>query len=267
MCGGCVSPHIPFQIMESKEIREDETLEDLQLNGLHLIQKKRGFRFGMDSVLLADFARIRPGDAVADFGCGTGILDLLMIGRNKGRSFVGIEIQSDIAEMAGRTMRLNELENRVKILNADVTDAPGLMGECSVEAVVCNPPYGMPGRVLKSQTESLATARHQQTDTLAGFFKAAFRLLKGKGRMFLVYPAPQMFSLMTELHRAHLEPKRFRLVYPDDHHPANLVLMEAVKDARPRLHPMPPLLIYRHDGSLTNELRLIYNLLGAQRTD
>ena len=246
--------------MEELFFTGEETLEDLQLGGLRLIQKKQGFRFGMDSVLLADFAQVRPNDTVADFGCGTGILPLLLLGRGKGQHFFGIEIQESMAEMARRTMKLNGLTDQVQVITADIAESPKLLGSCSVDCVVCNPPYGMPGQVLRNQTETLATARHQERDTLSVFFSAAFQILKGKGRIFLVYPAAQMLSLMTELKAQHLEPKRFRLVYPDLRHPANLVLLEAVKDARPRLHPMPPLIIYCENGILTKELKSIYHI-------
>ena len=242
------------------ELKDDETLEDLQLRGLSLIQKKQGFRFGMDSVLLASFAKAKPTDTVVDFGCGTGILPLLMIGRDQGNQYIGLEIQKSMAEMAQRTMILNHLENRVRIICADIANTSEIFSPCSVEVVVCNPPYGMPGQVLRNQTETLATARHQETHTLSRFFASAFRILKGKGKIYLVYPAAQMFSLMTELHQQHLEPKHFRLVYPDVAHPANLVLLEAVKDARPRLHPMPPLIIYNQNRTLTNELKSIYHI-------
>lgn len=246
--------------MDDVILNDDETLEELQLQNYRLIQKKKGFRFGMDSVLLADFANIRWNDTVVDFGCGTGILPLLLAGRRKGRKYYGIEIQEQMAEMARRTMNLNGLEDRVEIICADVSDALNYLSPGMADAVVCNPPYGMPGQVLLNQEKSLATARHQDARTLSSFFSSAFRILKGKGRIFLVYPAAQMFSLMTELQREHLEPKRFRLVYPDLNHPANLVLLEAVKDARPRLHPLPPLLIYDQIGNLTNELKSIYHM-------
>ena len=260
MCGNARTSIFRLYMEDEISVLEDETLENLQLNGLRLIQKKQGFRFGMDSVLLADFARIRASDYVADFGCGTGILPLLLVGRNKGRQFLGLEIQEEMAEMARRTMRLNGLEDRVQIICADVARAGEFVSPCSVDAIVCNPPYGMPGRVLRNQAESLATARHQDKNTLSRFFSSAFRILKGKGGIYMVYPAAQMFSLMTELKQQHLEPKRFRLVYPDAKHPANLVLLEAVKDARPRLHPMPPLIICQENGILTNELKSIYHM-------
>ena len=239
---------------------EEETLEDLQLGGLKLIQKKHGFRYGMDSVLLADFAQVHPGDTVADFGCGTGILPLLMLGRGKGKNYIGIEIQEQMVTMARRSVCLNGLEDRVQILQGDVAQATDMLPTGSLDAIVCNPPYGQPGRVLLNQDEKVAIARHQKENTLSLFFRAAFLLLKGRGRLFLVYPAPEMFSLMMELKSQHLEPKRFRLVYPDLKHPANLVLLEAVKDAHPRLHPMPPLIVNDENGHLTNELMSIYHM-------
>lgn len=246
--------------MIEEKVQENETLEDLQLGDFRLIQKKQGFRFGMDSVLLADFARAKPGDLVVDFGSGTGILPLLMLGRGKGKHYIGLEIQEDMVEMSRRTMRLNHVEDQVDVFCEDITAMDDRIPACSVDVVVCNPPYGMPGRVLRNQEESLATARHQNEYTLSRFFSAAFRILKGKGKLFLVYPAAQMFSLMTELRAQHLEPKHFRLVYPDRNHPANLVLLEAVKDARPLLQPMPPLIVCEENGTLTNELKSIYHM-------
>ena len=184
-------------------IREDETVEDLQLGGLQLLQKKTGFRFGMDSVLLADFAAVRKEDTVADFGTGTGILPLLLIGRDKGQLFRAIEIQEEYCEMASRTMVLNHLEDRVSIICGDAGNADRLLPPCSVDAVICNPPYGR---------------------------------------------------------RCHLEPKRFQLVYPRENKPANLALIEGVKDARPTLKPMAPLIIYDNSMHLTNKLKSIYHI-------
>ncbi|MBR6165696.1 MAG: methyltransferase [Clostridia bacterium] len=248
-------------MMNGKEwIHENETLEDLQLNGLKLLQKKDGFRFGMDSVLLAHFASIRPDETVADFGTGSGIIPLLLIGRGKGKHFFCIEIQKELAEMADRTVRINSLEERMEIICGDVADTELWLPSCSVDSVVCNPPYGIPGKVLASPNETRAISRSQQENALDRFFHSAFRILKGKGRIFLVYPASQMFSMMIQLRKNHLEPKRFRLVYPYINRPANLVLLEAVKDARPTLHPLPPLIIYEDNQILTNELKSVYHI-------
>lgn len=237
----------------------DERLDDLQLAGMRILQKKSGFRFGMDAVLLADFARVEPRDRVGDFGTGTGILPLLLLGRGKGAQVEAFELQMDMAEMAQRTMALNGLSDRVHVHALPVEQALEVLSPCSLDAIVCNPPYGTPGTTLLNPSHSLRLARHQSEDGLAAWLKMAYRLLKGKGRMALVYPAPRMLELMQAMAQAHLEPKRFRLVYPNAKKPANLVLVEGVKDAKPMLHPEPPLIVYEEDGSMTQELQGIYN--------
>ena len=239
---------------------EEETIEDLQLAGLSLIQKKKAFRYGMDSVLLAHFADVHPNDITCDFGTGNGILPLLLIGRGKGKFFYAFEIQKDAAELARRNVCLNDQEKRISVIHADVSEANAYLMPCSIDSIVCNPPYSQPTAALKSPNERIATARNQETDTLDNMFSSAFTILKGKGKIFLIYPAPQMLHLMVKLQTHHLEPKRLRLVYPTVNKPANLVLIEAVKDARPTLHLLPPLIIYQENGNLTSELKSVYHI-------
>ena len=250
--------------MENEEleemIREDETLEDLQLGGLRLIQKKNAFRFGMDTVLLADFADVRPTDVAADLGCGNGILPLLLIGRGKSSRIYAFDLMREAAELAERNAALNGLEDRMTVVHADAADAAAHIGKCSVDAVVCNPPYGHPDASLASGNKQKAAARTQEEDTLHRFFKGAYEILKGKGKLSLVYPASQMLHVMKALQAHHLEPKRFRMVYPRADRAANLVLIEAMKDAKPMLHPQPPLVIYRENGDLTDELKSVYHI-------
>ena len=252
--------HPFFQEMSELICREDETMEDLQFAGLRVFQKKNGFRFGMDAVLLADFARINPHDYVGDFGTGTGILPLLLWGRKKGARFTAVEILPDMAEMAGRSMLLNGLSDHVQVICGDVAEASRWIAPHSLDAIVCNPPYGLPGRTLTNPQEQRRIARHQNLHTLDAFLKSAWEALRGKGIISLIYPAPQMLELMNALKKHGLEPKRFRLVYPYSSKPANLVLIEAMRDAKPTLHPMPPLILYEENGRLTNELKSIYHI-------
>lgn len=247
--------------MDTEEtlIREDERLDDLQLGGLRILQKVKGFRYGMDAVLLSDFIRVQPREHVVDFGTGTGILPLLLYGRGKGSRYDAFELQAEMADMAARTMRLNGLEDRVTVHHASVTEAEARLGAGTVDAIICNPPYGTPDATLKNPSETLRLARHQDQDGLIAWFRAAHRILRGKGRMAVIYPAPRMLELMTTMEAAHLTPKRFRLVYPGPEKAANLVLVEAMKDAKPMLHPEPPLIIYQQDGTPTQELQRIYH--------
>ena len=241
-------------------LKEDETIEDLQLEGLKLIQKKNSFRFGMDSVILAHFAEIRENDIVADFGTGNGVLILLLKGRKKGRKYYALDIQQEAAEITERNIRLNHLEDITTVIHTDAVEASRYIEPCSVDKIICNPPYGQPYSALASPCLQKAIARNQSEETLEHFFKGAFSVLKGRGKIYLVYPAPQMLYIMKLLQKNHLEPKRFQVVYPYIHKPANLVLIEAVKDARPMLHPMKPLVIYEKDGNLTNDLKSVYHL-------
>ena len=239
-------------------MNDDERLDDLQFAGLKILQKTAGFRFGMDAVLLSDFVRAEAQATVADFGTGTGILPLLMWGRGKGQRFEAFEIQREMADMARRSVALNGLSARIRVHEASVEEAPSLLSSGSVDVIVCNPPYGMPGATLHNPGLSKDLARHQDPRGLKPWFTAAYRLLRGRGRMALIYPAPMMLSLMNDLSRAALIPKRFRMIYPRVDKPANLVLVEAVKDARPTLQPEPPLIVYEQDGTMTPELRKIY---------
>lgn len=240
-------------------IQVGERLDDLQLAGLHILQKEKGFRYGMDAVLLADFARIDPKAHVVDFGTGTGILPLLLAGRGKGSSFHAFEIQPDMADMAKRSVQINGLTERITVHALPVEQAESVLPRGTVDAIVCNPPYGVAGTTLLNPDASLSTARHQGEDGLTGWFRMAHRLLRGKGRFYMIYPVPRMLEAMMALSKAHLEPKRFRLIYPYAEKAANLVLIEAMKDARPMLHPEPPLIVYQTDGSMTDELRRIYH--------
>lgn len=241
-------------------IQPGERLDDLQLAGMRILQKETGFRFGMDAVLLADFARVDTRDTVADFGTGTGILPVLLRGRGKGAKIHAFEIQQDMADMARRTMAMNDLTDYVMVHSLPVEEALMVLQPCSVDAIVCNPPYGLPGTTLHNPSDTLRVARHQTAEGLRAWLVMAFRLLKGKGRIAVVYPAPRMLEMMQAMEQAHLTPKRFRLIYPAAHKAANLVLIEAVKDAKPMLHPEPPLIVYEADGSMTPELRRIYHL-------
>ena len=237
-----------------------ERLDSLQLARLRILQKERGFRFGMDAVLLADFARIAPGDYVADFGTGTGILPLLLYGRGKGARFDALEKQADMADMARRTVLINGLEERITVHALSVEEADQVIAPLNLDNIVCNPPYGLPGATLHNPSDTLRMARHQDEGGLTAWYRMAYRLLKGRGRFSMVYPASRMLEAMDGLQQAHLTPKRFRLVYPRMDKPANPVLIEAMKDAKPMLHPEPPLIVYRGDGSMTDELKTIYHL-------
>ena len=248
---------------ENELLRPGERVDDLQYKGLRIIQHPDGFRFGMDAVLLADFARLRPRDFVADLGAGSGILCVLLSGRCEDARFEALEIQPDMAERAERTMRLNDLSARVRVRCADVREAPALLGYERMDAVVCNPPYGKRESALINPSEVLATARHETAGELDVFLAAGGAILRNHGRMSLCFPAARLLELCDGLRAHQLEPKRIRMVCAHVADAPYLALVEAVKCARPQLHWEPPLIVYEPDGRLTAELDRIYHITRA----
>ena len=171
-----------------------ERVDELQQAGLRILQKEQGFRFGMDAVLLSSFVRAESRDRCADFGTGTGILPLLLAGMGRAKSVDAFEIQPDMADMARRSVRLNGLEHIIRIHALPVESADEVLAPGSIDVIVCNPPYGHHGTTLPNPAQTLSLARHQQKSGLTAWFKMAYHLLRGKGRMAVIYPAARMLE-------------------------------------------------------------------------
>lgn len=240
--------------------RKGERIDDLQHDGLRILQRPGAFRFGTDAVLLADFAAARPGEHVVDFGTGTGILPLLIASRARGTTFDALEIQPDMADMAARSVAMNGLSDRIRVHCADLRDAASLLGHGRTDLLVCNPPYGKAGAGLVNPRQAKALARHEAACTLDEIAQSAAQVLRSGGRMCVVFPVARMLELM-DCARAHrLEPKRMRLVYARADKAPKLMLLECARNVRPLLRVEPPLLMEGEDGAPTAEVRRIYRM-------
>ena len=242
----------------SVTLRDGERIDDLQRNGLRIIQRADGFRFGTDAVLLADFAGVKKGDHVADVGTGTGVLPLLLSARAQDATFDAFEIQPDVADMAQRSVQLNELEARIRIHHADCRDASGIIGHEHCSLVVSNPPYTKGGAGLVSPEQTRALSRSDSDCPLEEWIAACGRLLKNGGRLCCVFPAPRFLELCDAMRAARIEPKRVRFVVARESSSPKLVLVEGLKGGRPALHIMPMLITHDVQGNFTQEMRRIY---------
>jgi len=235
-----------------------ERLDDLQCDGLKLIQRPDAFRFGTDSVLLADFAAPRREEIAVDLGCGTGAIALLMAGHQPRMRVDGVELQGDAADMAARSVALNALQDRVRIYCLDMRQAWRTLGAGRYSLAVCNPPYGRSGAALESRREAVRLARHEGDLSPLAVARAAAMLLKNGGRFCAIYPAPRAYELMRGMDEAGIAPKRLRTVHGVTGRAPKFVLLEGVKQGGPGLHWLPPLVLRNTDGSFTDEWHRIY---------
>ena len=245
------------------ELKPGERLDDLQLGGLELIQDPEKFCFGVDAVLLSDFAKVKAGETVLDMGTGNGIIPVLLAGKTKGKHFTGLEIQEDTAEMARRSVLYNHLEGRVEIVTGDIKEASQIFGKGSMDVITTNPPYMIGGHGMANPESAKAIARHEVLCTLEDIIRESARILKAGGRFYMVHRPFRLAEILTAMCEAKLEPKRMRLVYPYVDKEPNMVLIEGIRGAKSRMTVDPPLIVYEKDGSYTREILEYYGMTGT----
>lgn len=239
-------------------IQEDETLEDLGRAGLKLLQKKSGFRFGSDAVLLAHFTGLKNRESVMDLCSGSGIIPILMAGRSTSQNIQGIELQEKYADMANRSIKLNYLTERVQIHQGDLRDQKFIKSFASFDVVTANPPYKEAGRGILNPQDELMIARHEITVNLEDVIKSASLLLRHHGRFCMVHRPERLFDIYRLMAKYGLELKRIRLVAPKRGRAPNMILVEGVKGQKPFLKWEAELTMFTDSGSYTEELKEIY---------
>ena len=241
-------------------LKENERIDDLGINNLKIIQNKDGFCFGMDSVLLSDFAKeIKKNSSIADLGTGTGILAILLSGKTQDTQIVGVEIQKEVAEMANRSILLNNLKNRIQIICEDIKNLKAKYEQGSFDAIVTNPPYKKVGTGKINKKDKKIISRHEITANLEDFISISNYLLKDQGSIYMVHRPERIADIFVLLRKYKLEPKILRLIYPNVEKSPNLILIKAVKNAKPFLKVEKPLIVYTNEGNYTDEILKIYN--------
>lgn len=236
---------------------KDETVDDLQ-NGYRIIQKSHSFRYGVDAVLLADFADIKQKHSVIDLGTGTGIIPILIYARKKPTEITAVEIQKDMADMAERSIKLNGLEKSIKVLCMDLRDTPEILGKAKYDCVVTNPPYVKKECGINNPSETKAIARFEIMCSLEQVLMTARELLKPGGKLFMVHRTDRLADIIFEMRNNGIEPKRIRFVHPSIGKRPNLLLVEGARGGKKELKFMEPLYIHDNNGEYTKEIHRIY---------
>ena len=239
-------------------INNDESIDDLQLNGLRLIQKEKGFRFGVDAVLLSHFANIKKMHRVIDLCTGTGIVPFLVYGKYSPQEMIGLEIQEDMVEMANRSSILNNTEDKVKFINGDLKDKKIIDSIGKFDVVTVNPPYKLNNAGIVNPEDKLAIARHEIMCTLEDVIIASRRLLKDNGRMFIVHRPERLADIFGLMRKYKIEPKRVRMIQPNTKKAPNIVLVEGQRDGGAFLKWEEPLYVYDDNGNYSEEIDRIY---------
>lgn len=249
--------------MEDIPIKENERIDDLQYKDLKIIQETDGFCFGIDSILLSDFAKnIKKNSKVADLGTGTGIIGLLLCKKTNLAEMTGIEIQEDVANMAERSIKLNNLEEKFRIINSNINEifTKKLLEKNVFDVVVMNPPYKEVGTGEINENEKKLISRHEIKANLSDFIKTASGLLKDKGELYIVHKPERMPDIIQKLRENKIEPKELRVVYSNKNSEASLILIKAVKGGKKFLKIDRPLYIYNESGRYSDEIKQIYNV-------
>ena len=242
------------------ELKENERIDDLEYKNLKIIQNKDGFCFGIDSVLLSDFAKnIKNGAKVLDLGTGTGIISILLCGKTDLSNIIGVEIQEEVAKMANRSSLLNKLENKFKVINEDIINLKNIFEKQSFDVVVTNPPYKKKDTGIKNENRKKIISRHEITATLEDFINVSSDLLKDKGEFYMVHRPERLVDILNLMRKNRIEPKILKMVSSNINKEPKLILIKGIKNAKPFLKIEKNLYIYDENGNYTDEILKIYS--------
>ncbi len=241
-------------------VYEDERIDDLQCKGYQLIQKPKGFCFGVDAVLLSDFAKVKKGQNVLDLCTGSGVIPILLAAKTEGSTFTGLELQEAYADMANRSVCMNQLEDKVNIVCGDVKDIRELFPGASFPVVTVNPPYMTENHGLRNRYEPKTIARHEVALSLEDVIAGASYVLPESGSFFMIHKPFRLAEIFRVMKKYHIEPKRMRLIHPYVDKEPTMVLVEGLKGGRERITIEPPLVIYKEKNVYTDEVYEIYKV-------
>lgn len=239
-------------------LNSKERVDDLLIGQLKVIQHDQEFCFSLDAILLSHFVTVKPGIKAVDLGTGTGVIALLLTARGA-EHVTGLELSQTMTDMATRSVLLNQLSDKVQIIQGDLCKIKHILPSEGYDLVVSNPPYRPVSGGYISPNDNVARAKHEVTATLKDVVNAARYLLKyRRGRFAMVHLPERMAEILTAMTQAGIEPKLLQLVYSSLDKKPTMLLVEGVKGAKPGLEVLPPLVIYKSDGSYSNEIMKYY---------
>lgn len=246
--------------MYSDLVFPNERIDDLQLGGLKIIQNPNGFCFGIDAVLLADYAvkSIKKNAKVLDLCSGSGIIPLLLSHKSEAKKIVGLEIQKEFAERSKRSVKMNSLESKIEMVQGDLKASEELFGRSFFNNITCNPPYKEAGGGLTNKADSDAIARHEILCSLEDIIRVSSIILEPYGKLCMIHRPERLCDIICLMRKYKIEPKRLRFVHPMPNKTAAMILIEGAYCGKPKLFLDPPLYVYSTPGVYSDEINYIY---------
>lgn len=240
--------------------RPDESLDDLILGGLKIFQPRQGYRFSLDAVLLAHFAKPEKVETAVDLGTGSGVIPLLLTRQAPPLKVLGVEIQASMVKRARRSVEFNRLQERIEIIQGDIGTIEEILPRGLAELVLSNPPFWKQGEGRISNNQEEAVARHEIEVSLEQIVAAGAYLLANQGKFCMIHRADRLTELLELFQIYKLRPQRLRMVHSFIDREAKLFLLEGQKNGRGKTVILPPLIIYETPGVYCREIRQIYDL-------
>ena len=240
-------------------LKAGERLDDLQIKGYHIIQNPKAFCFGMDAVLLSNFAKVKKGEKALDLGTGNGIIPILLEAKTKGEHFTGLEIQEESADLALRSVAYNRLEDKIDIIKGNIKEAATIFGPVSFDVITTNPPYMIGAHGLQNADSAKAIARHEILCDLDDILRESARMLKPGGRFHMVHRPFRLAEIISKMCQYKIEPKRIKMVHPYIDKEPNMVLIEGLRGGNSRVTVEPPLIVYKDVNVYSEQLLAEYS--------
>jgi tRNA1(Val) A37 N6-methylase TrmN6 len=240
------------------QLHPSERLDDLMAHNLKIVQSREVFSFSMDAVLLARFVHVPKRGKIVDLCSGNGVIPLLLSTRTQADIY-GVEIQERVYDMAKRSVELNDLQNQIHMVHGDIKNSIEMLGRGTFDVLTVNPPYmPMTGSEI-NQNEHYAIARHEIYCTLDDVVRISAQLVRSGGKVAMVHRPTRFVDIISTMRKYRLEPKRIRFIHPKEGKPANMILVEGLRDGQPEVNVLPPLIVYNEKGEYTEEIYQIYN--------
>ncbi len=237
-----------------------EVINDLlNYKNLKIYQNTNWFSFSLDSVLLANFVKVNNKMKIIDFCCGNAPVPLFLSTRTKSK-IIGVELQKEVYNLAQKSVKLNNLDNQITILNLDVKDINKNYDTDYFDLITCNPPYFKITKNSNTNDNKIkAIARHEISICLDDIFMCAKKILKNNGKIALVHRTDRLIEIIGLMKKYNIEPKRLKIIYPFRNSESNLVLIEGVKNGKVGLKIEPNIIVHNDDGTYTDEINQIFN--------